>query len=358
MHVGEYVQGGVATYIKSLLSTNFETDNLILDEYLILANKKSEHEWTLGQDRIFYYDYERKPQYIFKAIKHIHRVIKLIKPDIIYCHSTWAGVFTRIPFLFFRRSYKVIYNAHGWSFCRDCSKYKKYLYATIERILSWETDVIINVSKSEYNTAVRYGISAKKMQVLYSGVNEMKSEANQDVGFDEQQINMLFVGRFDKPKGLDLLLQVYENINRKDLHLYVIGDSVLDDCLNKEKYDDANITYLGWIDHDKVKDYYNACDVVIMPSRWEAFGLVAIEAMSCKKPVIVSNRGALPELIENGRSGFIFDLNNLDTLNYILNSIDKIKLKLMGLNAKKIFDQNFTLEKMINKTHLIYKKLC
>lgn len=360
VHVGEYVQGGVATYIKYLLSSEerIHNGNLNLDEYLILSKSKSYHDWPIAKDKIFYYDYKRKLNYIGKTIKRIRQLIKNIEPDIVYCHSTWAGVFVRIPLLFCRRRYYVIYNAHGWSFCREDSRVKKYLYAIIEKVLSWKTDIIINVSQNEYQNAIAYGISKGKMCVLYSGVKNKMINCYSNNVFDNNQLNVLFVGRFDKQKGIDILLPIFRKVNRTDLHLYIAGGSVLDDCnLNKE-YGSDNITFLGWIDHDIVGKYYSACDVVIMPSRWEAFGLVAIEAMSYGKPVIVSNRGALPELVEEGKTGFIFDLNDENSLESVLNNLDKNQLFIMGREAEKVFEKQFTLNKMIDGTHQIFKRLC
>lgn len=360
VHVGEYVQGGVATYIKSLLSSEgrIQNKNIVLDEYLILSKYKSYHDWPIAKDKIFYYDYKRNLSYIVKTIKKISELIKNIEPDIVYCHSTWAGVFVRIPILFCMRRYKVIYNAHGWAFCRECSRLHKYLYAAIEKILSWKTNIIINVSQNEYQTAIDYGISKKKMCVLYSGVKNKINEFYQDNIFANNQLNILFVGRFDKQKGIDLLLPIFKKVNRADLHLYIAGGSVLGDCKLHKEYGSDNITFLGWVDHDKVGKYYHACDVVIMPSRWEAFGLVAIEAMSYAKPVIVSNRGALPELIEEGKNGFIFDLDNKNSLESVLNNLDKNKLFIMGREAKKIFEKKFTLKQMINDTQQIFERLC
>ena len=90
------------------------------------------------------------------------------------------------------------------------------------------------------------------------------------------------------------------------------------------------------------------CDVVIMPSRWDGFGLVAIEAMRNSKPVIVSNRGALPELIKNNENGYIFDMDNLNSLILILSKLNKSDLKILGKNARKSFLKNFSACKFVN----------
>ena len=116
LHIGEYVQGGVATYIKTLLSD----DDKEIENHLLLAWEKSEHEWNLPTEQVHYYhNYRRSIGSVLKAMLKIRQSIKNIKPDVIYCHSTWAGVLARFPMLLIGKNCRVIYNAHGWAFLRD-----------------------------------------------------------------------------------------------------------------------------------------------------------------------------------------------------------------------------------------------
>ena len=171
---------------------------------------------------------------------------------------------------------------------------------------------------------------------------------------DKNKINLLFVGRLDKQKGLDIFLDVYNKYEFKNMHLYVIGTSVLDNTIPKNT---DKITYLGWVDSKEIDVYYQKCDVVIMPSRWEGFGLVAIEAMRNSKPIIVSNRGALPEIIEDNITGYIFDMDNLVSLKNILMKLDKVILYELGKNARKCYLEKFVDEIMIKNIYLLYKNI-
>lgn len=155
------------------------------------------------------------------------------------------------------------------------------------------------------------------------------------------KINLLFVGRFDPQKGLDVLLHAFNACHRQDLHLTIIGDNVVGGGIKIEKKNTDRITFLGWIPHDKLASYYSACDAVIMPSRWEAFGLVAIEAMKYGKPVIVSNRGALPELIEDGRNGFVFEFEKIDQLVEILETVKLKDLRIISSVNEKEFSKKY-----------------
>lgn len=351
LHVGEYVQGGVATYIKTLLNHPSYSD---IEDYLICSEFSSEHNWPIDKNRITFYSYERKLSNLFSAIKYIFFEIKRIRPDVVYCHSTWAGLFVRLPLLFTKKKNKIIYNAHGWSFLRDTAKWKRNIYALVERILAFRTDKIINVSNYEYEAALKVGINKSKLSLIYSGISSEKTDLPA-MEFPLGKINLLFVGRFDAPKGIDYLLQNFKKCERKDIHLTVIGDNVVGDSKKIEMKNTDRISFRGWVPHDELGAYYKGCDAVIIPSRWEAFGLVGVEAMKYGKPIIVSNRGALPELVKDGANGYIFDFEHPISLINLLESINKKELYQMGAEAKKIYSQNYRSEQMIEKTIKAYK---
>lgn len=352
LHVGEYVNGGVATYIRTLVDGLQDYHDI--ENYLVMSEYKSQKEWGNVPKKIFYYKYKRNIANIFSAIKQIHEVIEKVNPDIIHVHSTWAGLFVRLPYLIKRKKCKIIYTAHGWSFIMDVSKEKKFLYAIIERILSIVTDKIINISKFEEREALNYGLDKKKMIVIYNGVKDKNYNIEYNLDENNNKIKLLFVGRLDKTKGIDILLNIYNKYKFKNLHLYIIGESVLD---NIEIKSNDNTTYLGWIDNKDIDKYYKMCDVVIMPSRWDGFGLVAVEAMRNSKPVIVSNRGALPELIKNGINGYIFDLDNENSLRNILLNLDRSFLKKMGMEGRNIYLENYIDRIFVKNIYNLYKNI-
>lgn len=352
LHVGEYVNGGVATYLKTLLKGLQKYNDI--ENYLLISEYKSQKDWDNITKKIFYYKYKRSIFNIFLAIKQIHSVIEDVEPDIIHVHSTWAGLFVRLPYLFRKRKAKIIYQSHGWAFLMDISKYKKMIYAFVEKILSISTDKIINISNYEQNQAIKYGLNKNKMIMVYNGVEDKVNRSNLKLNWDENKINLLFVGRLDRQKGLDLFLDVYNKMKLENLHLYVIGTSVLDDNLPKNT---EYVTYLGWVDNKDIDVYYQVCDAVIMPSRWEGFGLVAIEAMKNSKAVIASNRGALPELIKEDFTGYIFNIDDEISLKNRLLALDKEKINMLGKNGRNVYLQKFVDKIFINKMYKLYKVL-
>ncbi len=288
LHIGEYVQGGVATYIKTLL---MHPQHPEIEDFLICSDKNSEHHWPMAEDHVTYYPYHRSLLQILPAMLAVRKEIRRRKPDVVYCHSTWSGLFARFPMLFLGKPCRVIYNAHGWTFLRNTAEWKKKIYDFMERCLLHATDAVINVSNYEYHAALHYSLPEAKMKVIYSGISGRKGVIDEALKHPAGCINLLFVGRFDPLKGVDYLLEQLSQCHRDDLHLTVIGDNVI--------------------------------------------GGTQID---------------LPELIKNGENGFTFSMETRDSLKNVLDLLDKNQLRQMGYKAEKLFSNNFQAEEMLTRT--------
>lgn len=349
LHIGEYVVGGVATYLNELVAYQRRH----FDVYLLMSDYNSASDFDLEPDHILRYEYTRHPKYFFAAMRQIHQAIKSIQPDIIHIHSSFAGMLARGLFFIFPQKSSVFYCSHGWSFLMDTKPLHKKAYFMIEKVLEFKTDFIINISKYELEQSVRLGMSPSKSRFVYSGLREKKTinqpgHSNQAVwnhSEEEEVIQLLFVGRYDRQKGLDILLDVlgkHPEI-QKLIRLYVIGDSVLE---NNEWHFPDNVVRLGWVDNADIDRYYQQCDAVILPSRWEGLPLVALEAMKNRKAVIASNRSSLPELVSHEVNGYIFDLDHPEELMEILLKLQKKTLVTMGEIGCGIYKERFSADRM------------
>ncbi len=348
LHISEFTKGGIETHLNEVLK--YQSDNH--DIYLITSEQDANLDsFSISPDRLHLYPYKRSPKYFLKAMQSIHRMIKEVNPDIVHVHGTFAGFFLRTLFLLKRKRPIVIYCAHGWAFLMDIQPWKRRVFAGIEKLLSLRTDYIINISQHEYQMSMNYGLSAKKSVVVYNGVSDAPISNRLPFDVNKDKINLLYVGRFDRQKGFDLLLEVFNEHLFADVTLYLVGDTVLKEF----EYDyPSNAVKMGWVDNSEIDRYIRACDAVIVPSRWEGFGIVAIEALRNKKPVIASNRGALPEIIQHGVNGYIFDFDNKEELVNIIQGLSKNKLEMMGETGERIFYEKFHSDKMNKKIERLY----
>ena len=351
VHIAQSVKGGIATYLSEILQdqiSRFGKDNVV-----IVIPRGSRGEIALSDCvRIFEFDnVSRSPKSLFLASLEIVKFIADLSPDIIHLHSTFAGLI-RIP-LFFNRKFKIVYCSHGWAFSQDVGIAKKIVYGLIERVLHFRTDACVNISENDSREAKKFFISGRNVFTVFNGISNISefSEFNRNKLKSNADLRIVFVGRFDRQKGVDILVRVFEKIKNKNAELLLIGAPVVDSG-NQLVTSDNRIKFLGWLRRDQVMTYLADAHAVVIPSRWEGFGLIAIEAMRSGVAVICSNVGELPTIVADGKSGFVFSSEK--QLQEILESTTVSQLVEMGLVGRGIFLNKYISSHMNNKLADLY----
>ena len=103
-----------------------------------------------------------------------------------------------------------------------------------------------------------------------------------------------------------------------------------------------------------MEPYFIAADVLVIPSRWEGFAMVPLEAMSYSLPIIASDATSLPEVVINNETGYLFKNGDANSLLSVFNRLDKSDLSEMGRKGNQLYIENFTSQAMIAKTHGLY----
>ena len=202
---------------------------------------------------------------------------------------------------------------------------------TIERQAVQESAAIVAASEIELGELRDlYGADPGRVHVIPCGVDPTlfhpirQADAREKLGRDQCQRIVLFVGRIEQIKGIDVLLRALGLLFirrpdlRNDVCLLVVGgaldpgddapetDKILElRRLVHEHRMEANVNFVGSLDQENLALYYAAADVCAVPSLSESFGLVALEAMACGTPVVGTRVGGLQTLIEHGESGLL-----------------------------------------------------
>ena len=210
----------------------------------------------------------------------------------------------------------------------------------IERQAVRESAAVVAASQIEVGELLDlYDADRAKLHIIPCGVDPnvfrpiRQVDAREALGRDQCERLVLFVGRIEQIKGIDVLLRAFGLLFfrhpelRNDVCLLVVGGALDpgDDAPETEKIQElrrlvhqhrmeANVSFVGSLDQPTLAQYYAAADLCAVPSLTESFGLVALEAMACGTPVVGTRVGGLQTLIEDGVSGLLVPAGDYQAL--------------------------------------------
>lgn len=240
--------------------------------------------------------------------------------DLVFSHywlSGWVGEFLgrwwQVPHLMMFHTLGAVKNALG------IGEEEPELRLETERQLSQSCQRLIATTERERRDLIHhYHAQDENIRVIPCGVNTdtfrpVKSKpARQKLGLPEDRV-VLYAGRIEPLKGIDRLIKAMAYLtNGSRPHLVIIGgdrQSQAETDRLKQLTHELNlkdrVTFLGAIAHQKMADYFNASSVLVVPSHYESFGLVALEALSCGTPVVATDVGDLRNIIHQGETGYV-----------------------------------------------------
>ena len=190
-----------------------------------------------------------------------------------------------------------------------------------ERAIAQGAERVVVASRDEQQLLVRlYGANADRIAVVPCGVNLdlfrpiAKEDARRQLGLSDDDRILLFVGRIEPLKGVDILLGAAAQLEGdSDCFVLVVGGDSTDRQgevahlrgLASELGIAERVSFLGAVDHERLPLFYSAADVCVMPSFYESFGLVALEAMACGTPVVASRVGGLAGTVRDSETGYL-----------------------------------------------------
>ncbi len=246
-----------------------------------------------------------------------------------------------------------------------------------ERRIVKDTDALVAATPTEQEQLLKYyGAEAKKITVLPPGVDLKRfypipqDEAKAVIGIPSNEKVILYVGRIEPLKGIDNLLKAIAFLRKADVlatcphYVAIIGGDpdkpreFLDQemrhlqDLNQRLGLDDMVVFLGKKDQDSLPYYYSASEVVVMPSHYESFGMVALEAMACGTPVIATRVGGLQHLVQNEITGLSVPDDDPKTLSeQLMRALCKEglrdELRTNGLEFAKNYSWNIITNRLI-----------
>lgn len=222
---------------------------------------------------------------------------------------------------------------------------------------------IIAVSNAVKRSLPRERFSS--VQVVYNGVSDMrvpesKEELRQHYNLKENEVAVCMVARIEPVKGHDILLKALPLLKGINIRVFFAGDahsSFAAQLLAEVQQYSLPVEFLGHIERPEL--LLGAMDILVAPSRREAISLTILEACSASLPCVGSNIDGIPEAIEDGRTGHLFEVeNHVELADKIKNLIaDAEHARLFGIAARENYLSTFTEHRMAKNTSRIYGEL-
>ena len=234
-------------------------------------------------------------------------ICKLNSYDIIHFHD--EGDLSFPLFSYISRRIK-IFQCHGMESRFDF--YKKNPVS--KHVFTKSAQLFIAPSKSSKNLLMRLGLRESKIRIIPNGVDVVSFSP----GHEKIENLVLYVGRIDEGKGLHILLKSLSFL-KSSIHLIIIGPASKSPKSYNYEYcqkimkliSEENgrmrhkVTYLGPMSQEDLVPWYQKASIFVCPSFMETFGIVNIEALSCETPVIASNVGGIPDVVNDHRNGIL-----------------------------------------------------
>ncbi len=322
-------------------------------------------------DVVYDVAFSRSPYSIenLKAYKKLKKLIETENYDIVHCNTPVGGILARLACIKRRKQglTKVIYTAHGFHFYTGGSKVNWILYYPIEKVFSCFTDVLITITKGDFERARKKFHATKVIYVpgvgvdidKFSKANFDKNEKKKLIGIKESDFVLISVGELNSNKNHEAVIRVLAKLSDRNIKYIIAGNGPnkeklvkLTQTLNLEK----SVYLLGY--RTDISELLQISDVYCFPSKREGLSLSIMEAMSCGLPCVVSKIRGNVDLIIQGKGGELFSTRDEKKLIQILNSFQNnhVQLKSMGkYNKNKV--EEFSLEEVMNTVKMIYGKL-
>jgi glycosyltransferase involved in cell wall biosynthesis len=310
------------------------------------------------------------PVELLRQFLRVRSHIRQHRYDVVHTHTSVAGAMGRVAAWSVRTPVRV-HMLHAYAGHAGVPQPKRSLYRLVERVLGVFTTHYVAGSRFIRDVGVRQRMfRAEDVTVIpYSSRMTVgdataadRARLREELGLPADAPLIALVGRIEDQKGVDLLIRavpsVLEQVPR--VAVVVVGDGTRRaeaEALSAELGVADHVRFAGWR-HD-LADVMRAVDVLALPSRWEAFGIVNLEAMAAAKPVVGFAVEGIPEVVVHGETGLLSPAGDVDALARDLVRVlaDPELAARLGAAGRRRFLGQFTPERMVQAHVELYERL-
>ena len=326
------------------------------------------------------YNHQNQPE-LLKPIWHVvdlwnphsyvlvKNILKREMPDIVHINNFKGlslSVFSaakhlNLPLIFTAHDYSLIcpranlLNGSGEicitpsRFCMLYNKIQKYLVGNKPDLVTAPSQFVIDKLKS---SGLVEGVKTMKIP-LGIELSDEKAKKSYDT------IDILYVGDLSKHKGVHILINAFKGLKSENIILHVLGKGKDEDEFKKIAGSDQRIIFHGFVPDEELTKLYQKANITVVPSIWyDNSPMVIYESLMNGTPVIGSRIGGIPELVEDGYNGYLFEAGNVDELIGILENLIKNSSELKRLEGNAFsFAKSYNIKEYIRKLMQIYEEV-
>lgn len=340
------IVSGIANLTRIWVNNNKQVEYIVFEAGKV-SKKNKNIQWLLKQLVIPF-------QFLGSIVKN--------KPKIVHINMPLAPIAILRDFVFVLIGYltnqKIVlhFRGGGFNLCNNIP----LLYLLLIKLSIKMANIAIVLGQQEYNFWIKqYNIPAFKLKVIANCVESINSITHNKI--DNSFLNILYLSRIAKNKGLIDIVNGLEKLQKKSYKLFVAGEGPELDWFKSicNQKINGNVEFCGVV-FGKEKEYLlSHCNVFILPSYVEGLPNSLLEAMSFSLIPIVTPVGSIPNVVQHKKNGLVVDVRKPDDITDALNSllINNSLFKTLSENALKTIENDYSLEKHLFKINDIYKSL-
>lgn len=295
--------------------------------------------------------------FYLKGVYRLKSILNNFKPDIL--HSHYASSYGLIGALSRFNPYLIsVWGSDVFQFPNYSKLYKKILEFNLSK-----ADKILSTSIALKKETEKY--TSKDILITPFGVDtNIFKKTNVNSIFPNNDFIIGTIKTLEKNYGIEYLIRAFNLLklkyNSAHLKLLIVGKGTqlgyLQDLV-KSLNIQGDVVFTGYVNHNEIVKYHNMLDLSVFPSLEESFGVSVLEASACEKPVIVTNVGGLPEVVENNVTGFIIEKENIELLAEKMETLflNKNLMKELGQNGRNKVKNEYEWDMCVDKMIKIYE---
>ena len=327
------------------------------------------------------YDLVRKPSSVMRFV--LDRTVFALKANEYLKQDDFDVVHVHLPFaanilvnINRRLREKMVYTAHigeekkRFALNSSAPLVLKLFSPDLSLMKRIKKSVVLNEPLKE--KLINKGVEEEKLEVIPNGIDvdgfnlskEEVEKVKSKYGIADDKVVVMFSGSITPRKGVIHLVKAVEMIDDGRIFLLIVGNPNVDReyakmVMDYVKKKNINAKFTGFVPYEDLKALYSACDIFVLPSFEEGFGLVLTEALASGKPLIGSNVGGIPMQIKEGWNGFLVEPGDYkqlaEKITYLLENEEERKR--MGRNSRRLAEEEFDWSKIAEKYLKIYKEV-